>query len=62
MELQRAVLRWNEQTCLPGQQTNCSSRAVAFSLQVRAAGPELVLLLCRCHNVVPESFLCALVF
>uniref|UniRef100_A0A383V844 Uncharacterized protein n=1 Tax=Tetradesmus obliquus TaxID=3088 RepID=A0A383V844_TETOB len=34
VELQRAVLRWNEQTCLPGQQTNCSSRAVAFSLQV----------------------------
>jgi hypothetical protein len=37
VELQRAVLRWNEQTCLPGQQTNCSSRAVAFSLQVCAA-------------------------
>ncbi|KAF6258335.1 hypothetical protein COO60DRAFT_1133520 [Scenedesmus sp. NREL 46B-D3] len=34
LELQRAVLRWNEQTCLPGQPTNCSSRTVAFSLQV----------------------------
>lgn len=34
LELQRAVLRWNEQTCLPGQHTNCSIRAVAFSLQV----------------------------
>jgi hypothetical protein len=37
VELQRAVLRWNGQACLPGQQTNCSSRTVAFSLQVCAA-------------------------
>jgi hypothetical protein len=37
VELQLAVLRWNDQTCLPGQQTNCSSRTVAFSLQVCVA-------------------------
>jgi hypothetical protein len=34
-QLQRTVLKWNEQTCVEGQIRACSSRSVMFSLQVQ---------------------------
>lgn len=34
VELQRAVLRWNHQTCVPGQQEGCKHRSIMFTLQV----------------------------
>jgi hypothetical protein len=37
LELQRAVLQWNAQTCLTEEQKDCQARRVMFSLQVGGA-------------------------
>lgn len=34
VELQRAVLLWNQQTCVPGAKQGCIDRSVMFTLQV----------------------------
>lgn len=48
IDLQRTVLKWNQQTCVLGQTRNCTNRSVYFSLQVGSYKTS-VCLSCKGH-------------
>ena len=60
VELQRAVLQWNQQTCVPGQSQGCISRCVMFTLQVRVTADRInsTLLVCQCLSSVQPNKHC----